>query len=146
MNAIAKNIKLNLIVSTIIGLVIALFFIFLPNIVSILPVRISNIIANVYSLNSWPQLMPLFIAIFFVGLVRNVSALYSNKIILFALLLLDIVQILLFLFLFLNTPFFNSSYLYISKPVQVIFVFVFSIVFGSEIIGDVIKLIRYFRK
>lgn len=106
MNAIV-HIKLNLIISTIVGLLVALFFIFLPNIASILPARISNTLNNIYNLKSWSQLIPLYIVIFFVGLAKNISSLYSNnKMILLILLLLDIVQIMLFLFLFLDTPFF----------------------------------------
>ncbi|MCI6693669.1 MAG: hypothetical protein SPF04_00595 [Bacilli bacterium] len=141
MNAIV-HIKLNLIISTIVGLLVALFFIFLPNIASILPARISNTLNNIYNLKSWSQLIPLYIVIFFVGLAKNISSLYSNnKMILLILLLLDIVQIMLFLFLFLDTPFFNKNYLYISKSSQFIFIFAFSIVFGFEIIGDLIRLL-----
>ena len=128
--------------STIVGLLVALFFIFLPNIASILPARISNTLNNIYNLKSWSQLIPLYIVIFFVGLAKNISSLYSNnKMILLILLLLDIVQIMLFLFLFLDTPFFNKNYLYISKSSQFIFIFAFSIVFGFEIIGDLIRLL-----
>ena len=141
MNAIV-HIKLNLIISTIVGLLVALFFIFLPNIASILPARISNTLNNIYNLKSWSQLIPLYIVIFFVGLAKNISSLYSNnKMILLILLLLDIVQIMLFLFLFLDTPFFNKNYLYISKSSQFIFIFAFSIVFGFVIIGDLIRLL-----
>ena len=141
MNAIV-HIKLNLIISTIVGLLVALFFIFLPNIASILPARISNTLNNIYNLKSWSQLIPLYIVIFFVGLAKNISSLYSNnKMILLILLLLDIVQIMLFLFLFLDTPFFNKNYLYILKSSQFIFIFAFSIVFGFEIIGDLIRLL-----
>lgn len=139
MNAIV-HIKLNLIISTTVGLLVALFFIFLPNIASILPARISNTLNNIYNLKSWSQLIPLYIVIFFVGLAKNIFSLYSNnnKMIL---LLLDIVQIMLFLFLFLDTPFFNKNYLYISKSSQFIFIFAFSIVLGFEIIGDLIRLL-----
>ena len=142
MNAIV-HIKLNLIISTTVGLLVALFFIFLPNIASILPAKISNTLNNIYNLKSWSQLIPLYIVIFFVGLAKNISSLYSNnnKMILLILLLLDIVQIMLFLFLFLDTPFFNKNYLYISKSSQFIFIFAFSIVLGFEIIGDLIRLL-----
>lgn len=141
MNAMV-HIKLNLIINTIIGLLVALFFIFLPNITSILPARINIIINNIYSLKNWSQLIPLYIVILLVGLAKNISSLYSNnKMILLILLLLDIVQIMLFLFLFLDTPFFNRNYLYISKSIQFIFIFAFSIVLGFGIIGDLIRLL-----
>ncbi|MCZ3622781.1 hypothetical protein [Lactobacillus mulieris] len=146
MKVIVQNIKLNLIISTIFGLLIALFFIYLPSIASILPANISNIIDNIYGLENWSQLIPLYIAIFFVGFVKNLFIFYTNSKIFLLILLLDIVQLLLFLFLFLDTPFFNGNHLYISKSIQYISIFVFSIVLGFEIFGDLIKLIKYLLK
>lgn len=123
------------------GIIVSLFFIFLPKISVSLPYKIKHILNMIFGLGYWKQLMPIFLILLILGLFRNAVdfyAIYKTKIMM--LVLIDIGQI--FLFLFIGTNFFNHSLIYLSYAMKSISSFALILIFAFDIIGNIVKLIR----
>lgn len=125
------------------GIMVSLFFIFLPNISASFPYKIKHILNMIFGFGYWKQLMPIFLILLILGLFRNTVdfyAIYKIKIII--LVLIDIGQIFLFLILFIGTNFFNHSLIYLSYTMKSISSFALILIFAFDIIGNIVKLIR----
>jgi hypothetical protein len=125
------------------GIIVSLFFIFLPKISASLPYKIKHILNMIFGFGYWKQLMPIFLILLILGLFRNAVdfyAIYKTKIMI--LVLIDIGQIFLFLFLFIGTNFFNHSLIYLSYAMKSISSFALILIFAFDIIGNIVKLIR----